>query len=130
MTRHAIATIDSPCKNKHHPQSDENDWHRSPWLFSQYFWNESHGNVAIFTNLQTFYYSKRSTRSYVDEPKCNSQFLAMVIKWNTFFSFSTSYKTKLRQDTNLTSYMNLANLCSFAWISINWGWSSIDNCGE
>jgi hypothetical protein len=63
-------------------------------------------------------------------PNAIANFLLWWYKWNTFFSSSTSYKTKLVQGTNLTSYMNLANLCSFAWILIIWGWSTIDICGE
>ncbi len=55
--------------------------------FPNYFWNGLCESVAIFTNLQTFYYLKRGTRSYVDEPKCNSYFLAMVIQVEHLFFF-------------------------------------------
>ncbi len=43
-----------------------------------YFWNELGASVAIFANSQFFSYIKRSTKSWVDEPEYNSQFLAMV----------------------------------------------------
>ncbi len=52
-----------------------------------YFWNELYGSVAIFANPQIFPYSKRSTKSCVDEPKGNSQFLAMVTQMKYLFFF-------------------------------------------
>ncbi len=53
-----------------------------PWhdFFLNYFWNELDGSLAIFTNLQIFYFLGWSARSCVDEPKCKDQFLAMGIQ--------------------------------------------------
>ncbi len=52
-----------------------------------YLWNELCGSVAIFANPGIFPYSKRSTKSCVDEPKGNSQFLAMVTQMKYLFFF-------------------------------------------
>ncbi len=52
-----------------------------------YLWNELCGSVAIFADPQIFSYSKRSTRCCVDEPECNSQFLAMVTQMKYLFFF-------------------------------------------
>ncbi len=57
-----------------------------------YFWNELCGSVAIFTNPQIFSYSERSIRSCVDEPKCNSQFLAMVTQMQHLLFFHIMQK--------------------------------------
>ncbi len=54
---------------------------------SNYVWNELCGSVKIFANLQIFSYSKRSTRGCVYEPKCNSQFVAMVTQMKYLFYF-------------------------------------------
>ncbi len=52
-----------------------------------YLWNELCGSVAIFTDAQIFSYLKRSTRRCVDEPECNSQFLAVVTQMKYLFFF-------------------------------------------
>jgi hypothetical protein len=43
-----------------------------------YFCYELCGNVATFTNPQTFYYLEKNTKSYVYEPQQNSQFYVMM----------------------------------------------------
>jgi hypothetical protein len=50
-----------------------------------YSLDELCGSVAILTNPQILSYSERSTRSCVDELKCNSQFFAMVTHLIFFF---------------------------------------------
>ncbi len=89
-----------------------------------YFWDELCGSVAIFTNPQIFPYSERSTRSCVDEPKGNSQFLIMVTqrKYLFFFFHIIQHKFCTRY-IPCASCINPDNLCSFAWISIISGWS-------
>ncbi len=73
-------------KNKHHPQSDETNWHPSPWLLSQLFlkWTLwKFGNLHKSADFFLF----RSTKSWIDEPQCNSQFLAMVTQMKHLFFF-------------------------------------------
>ncbi len=52
-----------------------------------YFLNELCGCVTIFTNPQILSYSERGTRSCLNEPKCNSQFLSMVTQMKCLFFF-------------------------------------------
>ncbi len=52
-----------------------------------YFWNELCISVAILTNPQILSYSERSSRSCVDEPQSNSQFLTVVTQMQHLFSF-------------------------------------------
>ncbi len=89
-----------------------------------YFWNKLCGSVAIFTNLHIFSYLERSTRSCVDEPQCNKQFLAMLTKMEHLFfffhilqnQFSISHVPHMMHEPQ-------DNLCGSAQTSIIWGWS-------
>ncbi len=78
-----------------------------------YFWDELCGSVAIFTNPQIFSYPERSTRSHVDEPKCNSQFLTMVTQMKyLFFIFHIMQNEFCTRYVGPTSCMSPDNLCS------------------
>ncbi len=61
-----------------------------------YFWNELCGSMEIFANLHFLSYSKRITRSCVDEPKCNSQLLTMVTQMKCLFFFFHIIQNKFR----------------------------------
>jgi hypothetical protein len=49
-----------------------------------YLWNELHESLVIATNLYIFYYVNKNTDYFVDEPKCNGQFLTMVTQMKHF----------------------------------------------
>jgi hypothetical protein len=58
--------------------------------------------VEVWQSSQThalFSYSEKTTRSFVDEPKCNNKFLTMVTQMTSskFSSSSTSSRTNLLQ---------------------------------
>ncbi len=65
--------------------------------FPNYFWDELCGSVAIFTNLQKFSYSERTTRNCVHEPKCNGQFLTMVTQMKCLFFYFHIMKNKFHK---------------------------------
>jgi hypothetical protein len=96
-----------------------------------YLSDELCGSVAIFTNLQIFSYSEKTTRSCVNEPKSNSHFLTVVTQMkSSFSSSSTSRRTNhIVQGMYPASCMSPYNLSSSAWISIicGWSWSSTTN---
>jgi hypothetical protein len=79
-----------------------------------YFWDELCGSVAIFTNPQIFSYPERSTRSHVDEPKCNGQFLTMVKQMKYLFFFNIMQNKFHTRYVGPTSCMSPDNLCSSA----------------
>ncbi len=94
-----------------------------------YFWDELCGSVVIFTNLQIFSSSERTTRSCVDEPKCNGQFLTMVTQMKCLFFYFHIMQNKYHR-SHIPCIMHKPwQSWSSAWISIITGcsWSSTTN---
>ncbi len=96
LTRQITGITSSPCKNKHHLQSNVSDWHPSPWLLSQLFLRWTLWKYGNLQKPADFSYSERSIRSCVDEPKCNSQVLAMVtqVKYLFFHIMQNEFHTR------------------------------------
>ncbi len=69
-----------------------------------YFVKWTLGRVAIFTNPQIYSYSEWATRGCVDEPKCNSQFLAVVtqMKHLSLFFRIMQHKFSIWHRTQIT----------------------------
>ncbi len=88
LTRQNTGITSSPCTNKYHLQSDQSDS-----LIPQYFWGKLLGSVAILKNPESFF-SERTTRSCVDEPKFNNQFLTMVTQLKHQFFFFHNMQNK------------------------------------
>ncbi len=74
-------------RNRHHPQIDESDWHLSPWLLSEVFLKWALWKYCILYKPKDLHYSEWSTRSCIDEPHCNIQFLTMVTQMEHLFFF-------------------------------------------
>jgi hypothetical protein len=119
LIKQTTSITNDPWKYKHHPQTDESNWHPQPRLLSYLFLKWTSWKCDNFHKRADFHYSEWSTRSCVDEPQCNSQFLAIVtqmihlffhIMWNIFNIMHI-----------LASFMSLDNLCYSIWISIIWG---------
>ncbi len=108
----------------HRLQSDESDWHPSPWLLSQLFLRWTLWNCVNLYKPANLFYLERTTRSCVDEPKCNSQFQAIVTQMKCLFFFLHIMQNKFCTRHVPTSCMSPDNICNSAWISIIWGWSS------
>jgi hypothetical protein len=99
--------------------SDESDWHPSPWLLSQLFLKWTLWTCCDLPKPTYLLYLEWSTRSWADEPKCNSQFLALVtqVKHLFFFFFFHSMQHKV-YGTDSASCISPDNLLSSAWISV------------
>jgi hypothetical protein len=98
--------------------SDESDSHPSPWLLSQLFLKWTLWTCCNLHKPTYFLYSEWSIRSCADEPKCNSQFLAMVTQVkHLFFFFFHSMQHKV-YGTDSASCISPDNLLSSARISV------------